>query len=135
MARKVQDIEGIGPAFQEKLNNAGVLTVEDLLARAGARAGRQALAEATGIDGARILTWVNHADLMRITGVGPQYAELLEASGVDSVPELARRNAENLSAKMEEVMTEKGITRASPAPKMVANWVAQAQTLPPAVTH
>ena len=95
---KIEEIEGVGPTYAAKLSGAGVLTTEHLLERGGSPSGREALADETGQSHAQILEWVNHVDLMRINGVGSEYADLLEAAGVDSVPELARRNAANLAA-------------------------------------
>ena len=96
MAYKVVEIEGVGEVYAEKLVAAGINSVDDLLAKCAAPAGRKALAEETGISGKLILKWANHADLIRIHGVGPQFAELLEAAGVDTVKELRHRKAENL---------------------------------------
>lgn len=128
-------IEGIGPAFEEKLKAAGIDSCEALLAKGATAKGRAEIIEASGIDKSRILRFVNHADLCRIKGVGGEYSELLEASGVDTVPELAQRNADNLAAKMEEVNAEKKLVRSLPSAKQVADWVEQAKTLPRVITH
>lgn len=132
---KITTIEGIGPAFEEKLKQAGVTSCEELLEKGATKEGRAQIEQASGIDHSRISRFVNHADLCRIKGVGGEYAELLEASGVDSVPELAQRNAENLAAKMAEVNEAKKLVRALPSAKAVAEWVAQAKSLPRVVTH
>lgn len=131
----IQDIEGIGPAFAEKLGAAGVSTLGDLLAKGGTRAGREELESATGISGALILKWVNRADLDRVDGVGSEYADLLEAAGVDSVPELAQRNAGNLAAKLAEVNDGKNLVRRVPSEAEVERWVEHAKTLDRAVHH
>jgi predicted flap endonuclease-1-like 5' DNA nuclease len=131
----IKDIEGIGPAFAEKLEAAGIKTEEALLAAGGEAKGRADLAAKTGITEKQLLEWVNRADLARIHGIGGQYADLLEASGVDSVPELAQRNAENLHAKMEEVNTAKNLVNRVPSLAEVEKWVAEAKTLPRAVHH
>jgi predicted flap endonuclease-1-like 5' DNA nuclease len=135
MAKKIIEIEGIGPVFAEKLSTAGVLTVENLLEKGASRAGRKAIAEESGVDEGKILNWVNKADLFRIKGIGPQFSELLEAAGVDTVKELRNRNAENLHAKLVEVQAEKKITRAVPALKQVVKFIDQAKNLPPVVTY
>ena len=57
---------------------------------------------------------LNHADLFRVKGVGPQFSELLEAAGVDTVKELRNRNAANLAAKLAEVNEEKHLCRRTP---------------------
>lgn len=126
---KIDEIEGIGPAYAEKLAGAGVTSVEKLLEAGKTSKGRAELAEKTGLDAKSILKWVNHADLMRINGVGPQFAELLEASGVDTVPELAQRNAANLAAKMEEVNAAKNLANRVPSETEVTKWVEEAKAL------
>ena len=116
----VIDIEGIGPEYAKKLDAAGIKTVEGLL-KAGATAkGRKDIETQSGIGHALILKWVNHADLFRITGVAGEFAELLEASGVDSVPELAQRNATNLAKAMADCNAAKNLTRRVPTEAMVA---------------
>lgn len=128
-------IEGIGDTFAKKLSEAGVATVESLLTAGGTRVGREELAQRTGIDGSRLLRFVNHADLMRVKGIGGEYAELLEATGVDSVRELAQRNAENLHAAMVTTNESKKLVRSVAAPTVVAGWVEQAKSLPRAVEY
>ena len=132
---KVIEIEGVGAAYAEKLAAAGVVTTAQLLEKCAAPAGRKALEEATGISGALILKWTNHADLFRVKGVGPQFAELLEAAGVDTVKELAHRKAENLAAKMEEVNAEKKLVRRVPVVAEVQKMVDYAKELPGVMTY
>jgi predicted flap endonuclease-1-like 5' DNA nuclease len=135
VATNIEEIEGIGEVYGKKLRDAGVASVEALLSTAGSRAGRQALVEKTGLTAAQVLEWVNRADLMRINGVGSEYSDLLEAAGVDSVKELAQRRADNLHAKMLEVNEAKKLVRRPPSLSEVEKWVAEAKTLPAAVTH
>ena len=132
---KITEIEGIGQVFADKLKNAGVATVEGLLIEGGTKSGRKNLAEQTGIEESKILTWVNMADLFRIKGVGPQFSELLHAAGVDTIKELKNRNAENLYARLVEVQKEKKITRAVPALSQVSDFIKQAGALPPIVAY
>jgi len=131
----IEEIEGIGPVYAEKLRAAGVTTTDELLAAGGGPKGREELAEKTGIAGAHILRWVNHADLMRIKGIGKQYAELLEAAGVDTVKELRNRNAENLTAKLKEVNEAKNLSGTSPSLSVVTGWIEQAKTMEPMVRY
>jgi predicted flap endonuclease-1-like 5' DNA nuclease len=134
MARII-NIEGIGPVYAQKLQEAGIRTTEGLLEAGASPQGRDALAETTGISGKLILEWVNLADLFRIKGVGEEYSDLLEEAGVDTVPELAQRNAENLYAKLAETNREKKLVRRLPSQAQVADWVAQAKALPRAITY
>src|SRR5574339_1118862 len=119
MARIV-DIEGIGPAIAAKLQEAGVRSTSTLLKRGGNPKGRKELAEAINIDESSILKWVNHADLFRVRGVGSEYSELLEAAGVDTVPELRQRNATALYETLVKLNEERKIVRKLPACEQVA---------------
>lgn len=135
MAYKIIDIEGVGEVFAQKLIEAGINTVDDLLASCAKPAGRKALEEATEISGKLILKWTNHADLMRINGVGPQFSELLEAAGVDTVKELKHRVPENLQKKLEEVNAVKNLVNRVPAVAEVEKMVAQAAELTPVMEY
>ena len=132
---KLDEIEGIGPSYASALKNAGIDTVEELLETGGAPAGRDTIAEKSGVSAKLILEWVNHADLMRIKGVGSEYADLLEAAGVDSVPELAQRNAASLTEKLEAANETKNLVSRVPNEAAVTAWIAEAKTLPKAVHH
>ena len=132
---KVEEIEGIGPVLGEKLRAAGINTVDKLLENAATKKQRQSLAEETGISEKQILKFTNMADLFRLNGVGQEYAELLEVAGVDTVPELAQRNATNLTAKMEEVNAAKNLTRKTPSAAEVEKWIAQAKELPRVIEY
>ncbi len=135
MKYKIEEIEGIGPAYGEKLGAVGIKTTDDLLDKCASPAGRKAMAEKTGLKESQILKWANMADLMRIKGVGEEFSELLEAAGVDTVKELKRRNPENLAAKMKEVNEEKKLTRAVPSLNEVTRWVEQAKSMDPKLTY
>lgn len=132
---KIEEIEGIGPVIGEKLRNVGVNTTDKLLESTLSPKQRKDLAETSGVSDKLILKFANMADLFRITGVGQEYAELLEAAGVDTVPELAQRNAANLTEKMEEVNEEKKLVRRTPSLTMVEKWVEEAKSLPRKLTY
>ncbi|MEM7048581.1 MAG: DUF4332 domain-containing protein [Acidobacteriota bacterium] len=135
MTYRIEKIEGIGEVHGATLMAAGIETTEDLLRRAGTRTGRKALAQSSGLSEKQILKWVNLADLMRITGVGPQFSELLEASGVDTVKELRNRNPESLATTLAQVQRKYRIARTAPPGTRVRRWIAQAKQLEPAVAH
>lgn len=135
MSYSIKDIEGIGEAITKTLHGADIQTTADLLEVAASKKGREKLAEKTGLSEKRILTWCNLADLMRIKGVSSQYGELLHAAGVDTVKELAQRNAANLAAKMTEVNEAKNLCKKPPAEKNVTDWVEQAGSLDRVITH
>lgn len=135
MAKRIEDIEGIGPSTGAALRDAGIKTVDALLEAACDQKGRTNLANKTQIAEARLLKWVNMADLFRVNGIASQYAELLEGAGVDTVKELRNRNAENLVTKMNEVNVDKNLVRKTPTVTVVSSWIDQAKSLPPKITH
>ena len=132
---KIVNIQGVGEVYAEKLIAAGIKDTDALLAKCAKPAGRKALAEETGISPKLILTWTNHVDLYRIQGIGPQFAELLEAAGVDTVKELKHRVPANLQAKLEEINAQKNLTNRVPAVKEVEKMIEQAKELPAAVEY
>jgi predicted flap endonuclease-1-like 5' DNA nuclease len=132
---KIIDVEGIGKVYAEKLKEAGLSTVEALLKKGASPQGRKEIEEKTGTSQKLILEWVNLADLFRIKGIGEEYSDLLEEAGVDTVVELAQRNAENLHQKLVEINQQKKLVRQVPSLSQVTKWVEQAKILPRVVTY
>jgi mevalonate pyrophosphate decarboxylase len=132
---KIIDVEGIGSVYAQKLVKAGISTTGKLLKKGATAKGRQEIESMTGIGHSLVLEWVNHVDLWRIKGVAEEYSDLLEEAGVDTVPELAQRNAANLHAKLVEVNDAKKLVRQLPSEKQVADWVSQAKKLPRVVQY
>ena len=131
----VLKVEGIGEIYAQKLREAGIATTQALLEQGASPQGRTKIAEKTGISGTLILEWVNHVDLFRINGVGEEYSDLLEEAGVDTVPELAQRNPENLHQKLVDVNQAKKLVRRLPTQAQVSDWIEQAKRLPRMVTY
>ena len=129
------DVEGIGPVYAGQLEAVGVHSTDDLLARGASLKGRDELETASGIGHALILKWVNRVDLYRISGVGSEYSDLLEVAGVDTVPELAQRNAANLTQTLAEAAAARNLVRRMPTQEMVAGWIEQAKKLPRVVQY
>ena len=127
-------IEGIGDVYRQKLLEAGITNVDELLEKGSTAQGRKAIVEATGVSDKLLLSWVNMADLYRIKGVGQEYAELLEAAGANNVPELAKGDPANLLEKMAAANAQKKMVRRLPDLSQVEGWVAQAKNLPRVIT-
>lgn len=132
---QIMDIEGIGGTYGQKLVDAGIDKVEQLLEAGSTPQGRSSLAQKTDISESLILRWVNMADLFRVKGVAEEYSDLLEASGVDTVIELAHRDPEHLFKKVMEVNEERKLTRRTPTESQIATWIADAKTLPRMVSY
>ena len=128
-------VEGIGETYAGKLAKAGIATTKALLEKGATPKGRKEIAEKTGISEKIVLEWINHVDLFRIKGVGEEYSDLLEEAGVDTVPELAQRNPENLHQKLAEVNQRKKLVRQLPSLTQVQSWVEQAKQLPRVIQY
>jgi len=131
----LKDIEGVGVVYAERLRGVGIGTTNALLKQGATPQGRKEIADKTGLSHSLILEWVNHVDLFRVRGVQEEYADLLEEGGVDTVPELAQRNAENLYQRLVEINREKRLVRRLPARTDVASWIEQARQLPRVITY
>jgi predicted flap endonuclease-1-like 5' DNA nuclease len=133
--KKLTQIEGIGAVYGQKLQQAGVGTLENLLEQGASPGGRKEIAQKAGVSEKQVLRWANMADLFRVKGIGEEYADLLEAAGVDTVPELAQRNPGNLKIKLAEINEAKNLVRRVPSEPEVTGWVEQAKKLPRALTY
>jgi len=132
---KLLDVEGIGPVYAQKLKDAGIGSTDTLLKIGSTPKGRQEIADKSGISHSLILEWVNHVDLFRIKGVHEEYSDLLEEAGVDTVPELAKRNPDNLFEALVKTNQEKKLVRKMPTKNQVAGWIEQAKKLPRALFY
>ncbi len=132
---KLEIVEGIGNKYTKDLRRAGVRSTGDLLKRGATPKGREKISRDSDISKTLVLEWVNHVDLFRIKGVGEEYSDLLEEAGVDTVVELAQRNAANLYAAIQQTNAKKKLVRQLPSQKMVSNWVNQAKKLPRVVQY
>ena len=132
---KLTEVEGIGKVYAQKLKEIVIDTTEELLEQGASPKGREEIVAQSGISKKLILEWINRADLFRIKGVGEEYADLLESAGVDTVPELAQRNPENLYQKLLEINQEKDLVRQAPSQAQVSAWVEEAKVLPRVITY
>jgi predicted flap endonuclease-1-like 5' DNA nuclease len=131
---KLTDVEGIGPANAEKLAQAGIKTPSDLLKEGATSSGRKMISEKTGISTDHLLKWVNRVDLSRVKGIGTQYSDLLEAAGVDTPKELARRNPDHLLETLKKTNEQKKLVRQLPSKSQVEGWISSAKALAPSGT-
>jgi len=134
-SRALEYIEGVGPVHAGQLQRIGIRTPQQLLDAGATPKGRDEIAAGSGISHKFVLEWVNHVDLYRIKGVGSEYADLLEASGVDTVVELATRNPVHLYDKLVAVNEEKKLVRRLPTAAQVQDWVQQAKGLPRVIQY
>ncbi len=126
---RIAELRGVTEEQVATLKSHGIGNTDQLLERAGTPDDRRALAAETGMSPEDVLKMVNRADLTRIHGIGRQYSNLLEDAGVDTVPELAQRNPNNLHAALLDAAEASGVQR-PPTLKQVEDWVSQAKALP-----
>jgi predicted flap endonuclease-1-like 5' DNA nuclease len=127
---KIEHVEVIGPVIGNKFREAGIKDTDSLLENSKKPRQRKILAEKAGISPQNILRLASLVDLYRVSGIGSEYSELLQAAGVSTVPDLARRNPANLRKMLAETNAQKKLARRVPTEKEVGKWVAQAKTLP-----
>lgn len=132
---KLNVIEGISRTYQENLHKVDIKSIEEFLEKGKTKNNRKEISNNSGISEKLILSWISYADLMRVRGIGCEFAEILQASGVDTVPELARSNALSLNAKMKDVNKEKELIRRTPALNMIESWIEQAKILPKVIEY
>ncbi len=134
MAR-IDQVAGVDQKRATKLRKAGVRTSKSLIERASTRRGRSELAKATGLAPSDLQMWVHHADLLRIPGVGTEYAQLLVAAGVETLRDLRRRNPTALVAKIIGLNGSSKVVNRLPTESMVEGWIAVAAELEPSINQ
>jgi hypothetical protein len=135
MSYPITDIEGIDGNVAAVLKSAGIRSTDRLLEAARTVKGRKILAVKTGFDEKQLLCWANVADRMRIKGISKEYAELLQAAGVDTVKELQYRNPLNLAKAMADANKRRKVVRLLPSEKVVKRWIENAKLLPLKITY
>ncbi len=133
MAR-IDQVAGIDQRRATKLRKAGVRTSKALIECASTRRGRTQLCKLTGLSPKDLQLWVHHADLLRVRGVGAEYASLLVAAGVDTLRDLRRRNPTALLAKIIGMNGARKVVDRLPTESMVEGWIAAAGALEPSIS-
>src|SRR3978361_323180 len=127
MSYPITDIGGIDGDVAASLKSAGLRATDKLLEQAHTVKGRKDLAEKTGLPEKQLLCWANMADRMRIKGISKEYAELLQAAGVNTVKELRYRSPSNLAKAMADANKKHKLVRLLPSEKVVCRWIEHAQ--------
>jgi predicted RecB family nuclease len=135
MSYPITDIDGIDDDVAAVFKAAGIRSTDRLLEAARTVKGRKLLAEKTGFSEKQLLCWANVADRMRIKGISKEYADLLQAAGVDTVKELKYRNPLNLAKAMADANRKRRLVRQLPSEKVVRRWIENARILPLKITY
>ncbi|MFX0006882.1 MAG: DUF4332 domain-containing protein [Promethearchaeota archaeon] len=125
---KLTDIIGLDAKHAKLLEGEGVSSTEDLIPLTYNQVSK--LARKIGVSVKTLDTWQEHAELMQITGVGPEMANALNLIGIDSVKEFAYRNPKNTLDKLKQLKKDnpKVITKI-PAQKDIETWIKDAKDL------
>jgi hypothetical protein len=135
MSYPITDIDGIDGEAAAIFKSAGIRSTGRLLEAARTVKGRKALAGKTGYNEKQLLCWANVADRMRVRGISKEYAELLQAAGVDTVKELQYRNPGNLAKAMADANKKRKLVRLLPSEKLIVRWIEDAKKLPLKITY
>jgi len=117
-------IEGIGPEYNKKLNAMGIKNTKQLW---GADA--VTVARKTGAALSSVKSWQNMAELSSVKDIGPQYAELIERSGIHDITQLRNTNTNELLRLVREKQESLkiNIQGNSPGHATVEHWIAEAR--------
>jgi predicted flap endonuclease-1-like 5' DNA nuclease len=126
---KLTDIHGMDPNLEERLRDMGIRTPEALLRSCPNGAGSLRISLQTGVAREKIQTLVAQADLIRLRGIGVEYARMLVATGVRSIEEMAGKDPATLADALLEQHVLDGASGQPPSERQVARWVRQAQSV------
>lgn len=132
---EVEEIEGIGRGFGKRLRTIDIKTTKHLIDRCATTEGCKQVASTVDVEEFVVRKWVSMADLMRVPGIRGQYAELLEASGIHSVQELAGADTQGLASKMSEVNVKEKRTRKVARADTISEWIDHAKSLSPKISN
>jgi predicted flap endonuclease-1-like 5' DNA nuclease len=130
----ISAIRAIRQRDATKLRKGGVRTTESLLEQASTRKGRAEVSARTGIPTTDLVKWAHQAELMKVRGVGAEYADLLAAAGVDTIKALRRRNAQNLMTTLTQINSKRRKVQRLPTVEMVQGWIDAANEMEPSVS-
>lgn len=131
----IESIEGIGSGFGSRLKADGIGTTEALLELCRSDEGVARVCKCVDLDENTVRNWGTMADLIRIKGLGGQYAELLWRAGVTSVQDLAQREIGPLRERMREVNEKEHRVAEMPGENRVAKFIEDAGMLDPVLPN
>jgi nucleotidyltransferase/DNA polymerase involved in DNA repair len=135
MTYPISKIEGLTAFAASKLKSSGIRTMEGLLEAARTAKGRKELSAKTGFSEQQLLEWANLADCLRIPGMGKAKAELLRASGVNTVRDLTHRNPARLAQAMKNANDKRKLMQVMPSERSVEQLIEKARKLPLKITY
>lgn len=126
---EVEEVEGIGKSYGQKLRDIGISTTEQLLNQCCNMNGRVTVAEHVGIEDFVVRKWASMSDLMRLSGVEGQFSELMVYAGIDSVQDLGQQSAGALHSKLSTTNDQQKRVKTIPDESSLELMISQAKSL------
>lgn len=134
MAYPLSSLPWIDPPDRARLLALGLRTTRQLLRASATPAQRVGLEARTGISAERILVWTHRADLLRLTGLGPVYVQLLARAGLGRLADLAAwSDPRRLALRLQRVCARAAAAGTAPGVAVVHRWLSQARRVVPCV--
>lgn len=125
----LERMESVSPELREKLEHEGIQSTPELLENAQTQAERANLANQVGVTHRMLREFVYRADLMRLTHLGEDMANVLEEAGVNGCSDLQNRNPEHLHSKLLSMQENGEITTPVPDIEQITAWIAEAKDI------
>ncbi len=127
---EIEEVEGIGKSYGNKLRDKGIATTQQLLQKCCQMDGRIEVANHIGIEDFVVSKWASMCDLMRVSGIEGQFAELMVYAGIDSVQDLGQQDTNTLYNNLLSSNDEQKRVKEVPDPRSLELMIGQARNLP-----
>ena len=117
-------------AVRAKAEALGITTTEQLLDAVKTKKGRTELGAKLEQSAEIVTWWANFTDLLRVNGIGPKMARLIQMAGVANIAGLQKETAAGLLAKVTAANAQYRVTDLLPQEYHLGDWIKQAQALP-----
>lgn len=95
----VIELEGVGPEYAKRLQAQGVYTTARLCYEDAAD-----LAERIDVPEKTVRTWQAMAELVKVKGIGPQFAEAMARAGITGIQELKDRRSNSIAEQVQKYL-------------------------------
>jgi hypothetical protein len=131
----LRKFRGVNPEYVDRLAEAGVKNIEQMLEHGKTRTSRQKLSEKTGVPVEAVLEFVKLSDLGRIQGIKTIRARLYHDAGVDTIEKMSQWDPKELRTYLLEYVEKTGFDGIAPLPKEAEYSVKKAKKLPKIVEY
>ncbi len=125
----LDEINSMTHYYKKKLAKRGIFNTLDLLERCSNDYQIIRFAKMTGLSRSLLRKWVRLADIMRVKGIGEEYANLLITLGYDNLEALSIEKGKILHEKIENYDKTKKKVKRMPSEKEIRMWIKSARQL------